>query len=89
MTILQTITGITFLMAGLGASVAFYRQIDCYHQLTVEAVELRLKPTEYNETSTFRINAKCSALMRRNNQTVSIGYHLQSFSLSFPLDGKI
>lgn len=89
MTILQTITGITLLMLGLGASVGFYRQIDCYHELSVVAVELRLKPTEYDENSILKINTKCSALLKRNNQIINIQYRLNSFVLNFPLDGKI
>jgi hypothetical protein len=90
MTILETVTGITLLFIGLIASVAFYHQIDCYHELTVEAIELRLAPLEHNDSKILTSNMKCSAVVRRKEHQVYVHYKKNHhYQLSVQLQGKL
>ncbi len=89
MTILETITGLTILIIGLLASVSFYRQVDCYHRLTVEAVELRLLPTEHNEIKTTKLSLPCKGVLRRHHNSITIKSLEIQTQLSFSVQGKL
>lgn len=89
MTVLETITGLTLLIIGLLASVSFYRQVDCYHRLAVEAVELRLLPTEHNEAKTVKFSLPCKGVLRRHHNSISIKSLEIQTQLTFSIQGKL
>jgi hypothetical protein len=90
MTILETITGVSLLIVGLIASTLFYHQIDCYHELSVQAVELRLAPLEHNDSKTFSLNRRCSGLIKRQQHQIHILYQkTHHYTLLLNLEGKL
>ena len=89
MTIFETIAGLTLLMIGLLASAAFLHQVDCYHQLTVSAVELRLKPLEHDERTQLSFHTRCSGILKKSQNHISIQSRSHHYNLSWPIKGKI